>query len=184
MCWEDYPVWTKLFWLSHCGVSGFVSAASFLQDNQQQTWLCPAARLTAPWCSARGCFLAPSSPQHISRWKSQYILLTYSNYSWRENISHLTRLTKTLTVLYIIECVYFNKAIHYKVRNQIVKRKYSRVLLGCFGISCRKSFSLSQAPLQHCPECGSEPGPFLRVSFHDMPSSYIIPSLFSRQQSW
>lgn len=150
MCWEDYPVRSRLFWLSHCGVSGFVSTASLLQDKQQQNWLCLAARLgspslTAPWCSTRGCFLAPRSLQHISRWKSQYTLLTYSNYSWRENISHLTRLTNTVTVLYKIEHVYFNKAIHYKVRNQTAKRKYSRVLFGCFGISCRKSFCLSQS---------------------------------------
>lgn len=66
-------------------------------------------------------------------------------YSWRENVFRLTRLTKTLTVLCKIEHVYFSKAIHYKVRNQTAKSKFSRVLPGYFGISCRKSFSLSQS---------------------------------------
>lgn len=156
MCWEDYLVWSKLFWLSHCGVSGFVSAASFSQDKQQQSRLCPAARSATPAPQPHGAqqggasqLQAPCSSQgdyiHISRWKSLYILLTYSNYSWRENIFHLTKLTKTLTVLCKIEHIYFNKAIHYKARNPTTKRKYSKVLLSYFGISRRKSFSLSQS---------------------------------------
>lgn len=141
-----------------------------------------ASQLQAP-CSSQGGYI------HISRWKSLYILLTYSNYSWRENISHLTRLTKALTVLCKIVFILTRQFIT-RLEIRLQKGNILESFLATLAchvenpLACLRALTKRETCTAHSPECGSEPGPFLWVSFDDMPGSYIIPFLFSRQQTW
>lgn len=117
-----------------------VSSGPQLSQPHNATVLSKATHSSFELTVLKRC-LQTSMPMKISTYSALLTLIT----SWRQNIAPSISLTETLTMLYKIENVYFNKTmqpLNYKGRNQITKRKYSRVLPGYFSISWRKSLNL------------------------------------------